>query len=56
MHLADADRDMDQWIPVTPTGFEQENRNCGVLGQAGGERAARRSRADDDVVVTFWRH
>ncbi len=41
--------------PVRPTGFEQQDVACRVLAEAGGDGAARRPGADDDVIVGLHR-
>ena len=48
LHIAGGN--MDQRIPVAPTGLDQQHAIVGVLGQPVGEHAARRAGADDDVI------
>ena len=46
-----ADRDVEPDPVVVPAGFEQQHAVLRVGGQAIGKHAARRTRADDDVIV-----
>jgi hypothetical protein len=52
VHLAHAERDMDERMEVAPAGFDQQHARVAVLAQAIGQHAAGRAAADDDVVVS----
>ena len=60
LRVADAieitDRDMDPGVGVLAAGLQQQHRGVFLRGQAVGERAARRARADDDVVEFLLAH
>jgi len=43
-------RHVDEEAAVAGPGLDQADAGARILGEAGGEDAARRSRADDDVV------
>jgi len=47
---------MNVRMPVASAGFDQKHLRAFVLSKPIGEHAARRSGADDDVVVTCGRH
>ena len=51
VHLAHAERDMDERIEVAPARFDQQHARRAVLAQPVGQHAAGRAGADDDVVV-----
>src|SRR5207249_11116141 len=51
--LAEPDRDVDQGIRVAPAGLQKQHADRRIGGEPIGENAARRSRADDDVVVAL---
>ena len=51
VHLAHAERDMDERMEVAPARLEQQHARRAVLAQAIGQHAAGRTGADDDVVV-----
>ena len=51
VHLADAERDVDQRMRVAAARLEQQHARGAVLAQPVGQHAARRAGADDDVVV-----
>ena len=51
VHLAHAERDVDERVPVARASLQQQNAAVRVLRQPVGEHAARGARADDDVVV-----
>ena len=53
VHLAHAERDMDEWMEVAPAGFEQQHARGGVLAQPVGQHAPGGAGADDDVVVAL---
>ncbi len=46
-------RGVDQHAAVGAARFQQADAGAGVIGQAGGQRTARRARAGDDVVEFF---
>ena len=50
------DRDMDPGVGVLAAGLQQQHRGVLRRGQPVGERAARRARADDDVVECLRAH
>ena len=50
-HPRPAERYVDPGVTIPSAGFEQENTDVRVLGEPVCQRAARRSGADDDVVV-----
>ena len=54
MHLAHAERDMDERMKVAPARFDQQHTRRAVLAQAIGQDAAGRTAADDDVVVSCF--
>src|SRR6185503_9164390 len=54
--LADADRDVDERIAVRAARLEQQHATVVVFRQPVREHAARRARADDDVVEFFALH
>jgi hypothetical protein len=49
--LAETDRHVDPGIAVAPAGLEEQHAMRAGLGQAVGQHAPGRARADDDVVV-----
>ena len=49
------DRQPQQRMTIGTAGFEQQDGNILVLGQARGDRATGRAGPDDDVVVSGWR-
>jgi hypothetical protein len=53
VHLAHAERDMDERIEVAPTRFDQQHARGVILAQPVGQHAAGRTRTDDHVVVAF---
>src|SRR5438876_7814476 len=48
--LHETDRNMDQRVPVAPTGLDQYDTRGGILGEPVGEHATRRASADNDVI------
>ena len=52
VHLAHAERDMDQGIEITSARLEQEHPHRRILAQPIGQDAAGGSGAGDDVVVS----
>ena len=52
VHLAHAERDMDERMEVAPARLDQQHTRRAVLAQAIGQHAAGRTAADDDVVVS----
>jgi hypothetical protein len=50
-----ASRDMDHWVPVARSGFEQDH-SCPVLAQSCGDDAPRRARANDNIVGMQFAH
>ena len=42
--------DVDQRIPITPASLQQHDARARIFGEPVGQNAARRARADDDVV------
>jgi hypothetical protein len=55
VHLAHAERDVDERIDVAPAGFDQEDARCAILAEPIGQHATGRTAADDHVVVAFAR-
>ena len=53
VHLAHAERDVDERIEVAPTRFDQQHARGFVLAQPIGQHAAGRTRTDDHVVVAL---
>src|SRR5262249_44878402 len=53
VHLAHAERDVDERIEVAPAGFDQQHARGAILAQPVGQHAAGRAGADDHVVVAF---
>ena len=51
VHLAHAERNVDERIAVRPAGLQQQHARARVLAQPVGQHAAGRAGADDDVVV-----
>src|SRR6266446_6186090 len=49
---AEPDRNVDQRVGIAAAGFQQQHTYGRISGKPVGEHAARRSGADDDVVVT----
>ena len=52
-HAGPGERDMDPWIAVPPSRFEQQHARVFVLAQPVGQSAAGRSGTDDDVREFF---
>ena len=53
VHLAHAERDVDERIAVAPAGLDQQHARALILAQPARQHAAGRAAADDDVVVAF---
>ena len=53
VHLAHAERDVDERIAIAAAGFEQQHASRRRPRSAGSPARSRPSRADDDVVVAF---
>ena len=51
VHLAHAERNVDQRIAVRPAGLQQQHAGIGVLAQSVGQHAAGRAGADNDEFV-----
>jgi len=65
VHLAHAERDVDERIEVAPAGLEQQHARGVILAQPIGQHAAGRTAANDHVVVasahahsccSLWQH
>ena len=56
MHLAHAERNVNERVKVAPARLDEQNRGAFVLGQPIGEHAARRTRAHNDVIVASPHH
>ncbi len=56
VHLAHADRDMDERIEVASPRLDQQHARLPVLAQPVGQHAAGRAGAHDDVVITAATH
>ena len=55
VHLAHAERDVDERIPVAPACLEQQHPRAFVLGEPVRQNATGRAGADDDVVIGVLR-
>ncbi len=53
VHLAHAERDVDERIEVAPARLDEQHARRSILAQPVGQHAARRASADDDVVVAL---
>src|SRR5262249_23725749 len=56
MHLAHAERDMDERISIAAPRLDQQHARPAILRQPVGEHTAGGTGTDDDVVVTPARH
>ena len=54
--FGEADRHVDEGVPVTAACLEQQDTDRGVLAEPVGHRAACGPRTDDDVVETLGSH
>ena len=54
VHLAHAERDVDERVEIAPARLDQQNARGAVLAQPVGQHAAGGAGADDDVVVACF--